>query len=166
MLKGNHGLGPGSAPAVIGLGPGFTAGIDCAFAVETLRGHDLGRVLDQGRTGEDTGSPGTLGGESSRRVLRAESEGIFFSNRQLGGSLHMGDEVGRVGGTTVRSLLDGTLRGLLRPGLQVSLGEKLGDVDPREGIDPFRVSDRALAIAGGVLEAVLRTVRIPRGGGR
>jgi xanthine dehydrogenase accessory factor len=46
------------------------------------------------------------------------------------------------------------LRGLLHSGLDVTTGFKLGDVDPRAGGEECHlVSDKAMAVAGGVLEA-------------
>lgn len=157
MRKGGHGLSRESAPCVIGLGPGFTAGVDCHAVVETLRGHDLGRVWTSGSARADTGVPGELGGESARRVVRSPAVGIFQSNRRLGASLQVGDEVGTVAGLLARTDIAGLLRGLIRPGSFVRLKEKIADVDPRgAGIDPRTVSDRSLAVGGGVLEALLR----------
>jgi xanthine dehydrogenase accessory factor len=160
MLKGSHGLSRSSAALVVGLGPGFTAGADCHFVIETLRGHEMGRVLAEGSPAANTGAPAERAGESARRVLRAPLDGIFSSDRRLGDLLEAGDEVARVGESSCVTAIGGMLRGLLRPGLRVRTGEKVGDVDPRGfGVDPRTVSDRSLAIAGGVLEAILRGFR-------
>lgn len=156
ILKGRHGLRRGVAPRVIGLGPGFTAGDDCDFAIETARGHDLGRVLSRGPTTPNTGVPGTIGGESARRVLRAPQAGRFTEVRHIGDAVREGEEVARVGDRPVRSSLHGVLRGLLRDGAEVAEGTKVGDVDPRTGVNIRTVSDKAMAVAGGVLEALLR----------
>ncbi|MFH1276839.1 MAG: selenium-dependent molybdenum cofactor biosynthesis protein YqeB [Candidatus Eisenbacteria bacterium] len=156
MMKRNHGLGLSSAPRVIGLGPGFTAGVDCHFVVETARGHDLGRVLADGSGRPDTGVPGPLGGESMRRVVRAPGKGVFTSDRRIGEPVRAGEEVGRVGGEPVRAAISGTLRGQIRPGTPVDGGMKIGDIDPRPGVNPLLTSDKARAVAGGVLEALLR----------
>jgi xanthine dehydrogenase accessory factor len=54
----------------------------------------------------------------------------------------------------IRAVIGGVLRGLLRPGARVTAGMKVGDIDPRASRDDFEfVSDKALAVAGGVLEA-------------
>jgi xanthine dehydrogenase accessory factor len=56
----------------------------------------------------------------------------------------------------VISPFSGVLRGLIRDGIHVTKGLKIGDVDPRD--DPsacLLVSDKSLAIGGGVLEAIL-----------
>lgn len=159
MLKGNHGTRRDQAPVVIGLGPGFTAGVDVDFVVETHRGHDLGRVLAEGAALPDTGIPGTLGGESSRRVVRAPAAGVFRPQRLLGETVASGDCLGRVGETPVHSALAGLLRGILHEGLEVRAGEKLADVDPRgPEVDVHTLSDKARAVAGGVLEAAMRAL--------
>ena len=57
----------------------------------------------------------------------------------------------------IKAEIDGVLRGLLPSGIAVRYGMKAGDVDPRcEESHCFTVSDKALAIGGGVLEAFLR----------
>jgi len=165
MLKGSHGLSRSSAPLVIGLGPGFTVGGDCHLVIETLRGHEMGRVLANGSTAPNTGVPAERAGEGARRVFRAPTDGIFNSDRRLGDLLEAGDEVARVGESPCVTAIGGMLRGLLRPGLLVRAGEKVGDVDPRGSqVNPHTVSDRSLAIAGGVLEAILSS-RPARGEG-
>ena len=156
MKKGGHRLGRSDANRLIGLGPGFTAGEDCHFVIETSRGHSLGRVISDGRAAKNTGIPGELGGESVRRVFRSPADGIFQSHNSLGDFVHTGDELGTVSDLPVLSALDGVLRGQIRPGIEVSKGEKIGDVDPRPETPVRQVSEKALAIAGGVVEAILR----------
>lgn len=154
VAKRNLGTTLGDAPVVVALGPGFVAGRDAHAVVETRRGHDLGRVLREGTTAANTGVPGEIGGYTSERVLRAPSAGRFRGVMEIGTSVSAGDVVGHVGEEPVRSRIDGVLRGLLHSGLEVPVGFKLGDVDPRG--DPTRcrfVSDKALAVGGGVLEA-------------
>lgn len=155
MLKRPPGIGKEAANLVIGLGPGFTAGVDCHAVVETRRGHFLGRVIWQGSAQADTGLPDTVEGIGSRRVLRAPADGVLLAQREIGDRLEKGDLVATVAGQEVRAPFKGVLRGLLHPGLAVQRGLKIGDVDPRD--DPrycTLVSDKALAIGGGVLEAV------------
>jgi len=141
-----------NSPFKIGLGPGFTAGVNCHAAIETNRGHLLGRVLWRGATSADTGLPEG----DPRRVLRAPVEGVFAGYAQLGESVTAGQLLARVGGEPVFSPFPGVLRGLVRPGLRVARGVKIGDVDARGVRDYcFLVSDKALAIGGAALEALL-----------
>jgi xanthine dehydrogenase accessory factor len=156
MAKRNLGTEMADAPVVVALGPGFTAGRDCHAVVETNRGHDLGRVILEGSAEPNTGVPGTVGGESARRVLRAPRSGVFRSARTIGDRVEEGETVARVDGDFVRARVSGVVRGLLQDGLAVYEGMKVGDVDPRGQVDHcFTISDKALAVAGGVVEAIL-----------
>lgn len=156
-----HGLE--AAPLVIGLGPGFTAGVDCHAVVETKRGHHLGRVLWQGRAAPDTGVPEVVAGHDRDRVLRAPASGVLEAHLPLGAIVGAGDEIARVGGVPLNAPFDGVLRGLLHDGLEVAEGEKIGDLDPR-GVPSycFEISDKSLAVGGGVLEALLSRPEIRR----
>jgi xanthine dehydrogenase accessory factor len=154
VAKRNLGTTIADAPAVVALGPGFVAGRDAHAVIETMRGHTLGRVILEGEALPDTGVPGDIGGFAEERLLRAPAAGVFASDLRIGDKVAAGQVVGRVGEAPVRSRLDGVLRGLLRPGLEVTAGFKLGDVDPRASrAHCFTASDKALAVAGGVLEA-------------
>lgn len=154
IAKRNLGTTIGDAPAVIALGPGFVAGRDCHAVVETMRGHTLGRVLWEGEALPNTGVPGEIGGKGAERVLRAPGPGVFRATAEIGDQVVKGQVVGYVGDLPLVSNLDGVLRGLLRSGLEVTQGFKMGDVDPRaERANCFTASDKSLAIAGGVLEA-------------
>jgi xanthine dehydrogenase accessory factor len=156
MTKKPSDLGIDSAPLVIGLGPGFSAGENCHAVVETMRGHFLGRVIWNGPAQPNTGVPGMINGHQMDRVLRAPTDGILKAQAAIGDQLASGQIVATVAGEPVRAAFKGVLRGLIQPGLQVKKGLKVGDVDPRA--DPSHcttVSDKALAIGGGVLEAVL-----------
>ena len=156
LAKKNLGTSPDQAPLTIALGPGFCAGKDADFVIETMRGHNLGRVLTQGYAMPDTGIPGNIGGVTADRVLRAPCAGEFKSILSLGDMVSAGQAVGQVEGSPVRSKIDGILRGLIRDGAQVSHKLKLGDVDPRGKADHMdTVSDKARAIGGAVLEAML-----------
>jgi xanthine dehydrogenase accessory factor len=154
VAKRNLGTRISDAPAVVALGPGFTAGRDVHAVVETKRGHRLGRVITEGAAAPNTGVPGEIGGYAVERLLRAPAAGVFRSELRIGAALDADDIVGYVGEVPVRARLDGVLRGLLHPGLEVTIGLKLGDIDARaRPEDCFTVSDKALAVAGGVLEA-------------
>jgi xanthine dehydrogenase accessory factor len=155
LAKRNIGTRIDDARVVVALGPGFTAGVDCHAVVETNRGHNLGRVILEGSAEPNTGVPGTVGGESARRVLRAPAEGVFRSVRAIGDRVITGEAVAYVGGSPVEARLDGVLRGLLHDGLTCHRGMKVGDVDPRGIVSHcFTISDKALAVAGGVVEAI------------
>lgn len=161
MAKKNTGTAIDDAPAVICLGPGFTAGVDCHAVIETMRGHTLGRVLTEGSALPNTGVPGDIAGFSSERLLRAGAGGVFEPLVEIGDKARRGEEVAGVrsadGVVPIRAEIDGIVRGLLPAGIAVTRGMKAGDIDPRcERSHCFTVSDKALAIAGGVLEAVLR----------
>jgi len=143
-------------PLVVGLGPGFTAGENCHAAVETNRGHFLGRVFWDRRTQEDTGVPGVVQSYGKERVLYAPAEGEVDPLVAIGDSVKQGDAILSVNGEFIRAPFPGVVRGLIHAGLHVQKGMKVGDVDPRP--ETFRcwfVSEKSLAIGGGVLEAVL-----------
>ena len=157
MKKKNSNITKESAPVVIALGPGHAAPEEVHFVIETARGHNLGRVIAEGSAQENTGIPGETGGESVRRVLRASAVGEFSSTRKIGETVREGDVVGEAGGVEVKTEIAGLLRGLLHDGTGVSEGMKIGDVDPRGNLNFLHtVSDKANAIAGGVMEAVFR----------
>ncbi len=136
----------------IGLGPGFRSPDNCQVVIETQRGHTLGRVIWQGESLGDTRNPEG----DTRRVLRSPADGKFESSRRIGDHLELGEQIASVSDQVIAAPFAGVLRGLLRPGLTATKGMKVGDIDPRD--DPRlcdMVSDKALAVGGGVLEALL-----------
>jgi len=144
------------APIVIALGPGFTAGVDCHAVVETMRGHELGRVIMEGRAQANTGKPGNIAGYTEERILRSPCDGVWQTALSIGSHVEAGQTVATVNGVPVRPVLTGVLRGLLPDGTPVTAGMKSGDVDPRDKPEYCAtVSDKARAIGGGVLEALL-----------
>lgn len=156
LAKKNLGTALTDAPAVVAIGPGFTAGVDCHAAVETMRGHTLGRVLYTGSPMPNTGVPGVIGGQSAKRVLRAPAAGVFVPCMEIGQLVRAGDVAATVDGVPMVCTIDGCLRGLLQEGLTVFPGMKCGDVDPRgQQTNCTTASDKALAVGGGVLEALL-----------
>lgn len=156
LAKKNLGTRMDMAPAVIAVGPGFTAGVDCHAAVETMRGHTLGRVLYTGSPIPNTGVPGNIGGYTVERVLRAPANGVFKPYLEIGAMVKAGDVAAMVGDTPMLCTIDGCLRGLLQDGIEVFEGMKCGDIDPRCKPDHcLCASDKALAVGGGVLEALL-----------
>lgn len=144
------------APLVIGLGPGFVPGENCHAVVETNRGHRMGCVLWQGLPEPDTGVPGAVGERLAERVLRSPAEGILHTRAEIGDHLEVGQIVAEAAGQPVVAPFRGVLRGLLRPGIPVIPGLKIGDLDPRDDSRICSlVSDKSLAVGGGVLEAIL-----------
>lgn len=156
MLKKHVDYNLNSKIMIIGLGPGFIAGKNCHAVIETNRGHFLGRVIWEGEPQMDTGSPGRIKGHDIERVLRSPSNGKINSNAKIGYLFIKGETIGFVGSDPIIAPFDGCLRGLMHNGIEVSSGLKIGDLDAR--MDPSLtsfVSEKALAIAGGVLEAIL-----------
>ncbi|MDO4564473.1 MAG: selenium-dependent molybdenum cofactor biosynthesis protein YqeB [Clostridia bacterium] len=156
LMKRNDGTTMADAPFVIGVGPGFTAGTDCHAVVETQRGHRLGRVIWQGAAEKNTGIPGFIAGFSVERLLRAPDDGEFVTQKSIGDIVKKGETIATVNGKPMTAEIDGVLRGLLPDGARVKLGMKSGDIDPRcEREHCFTASDKALAVGGGVVEAIL-----------
>lgn len=160
MIKRPPELGREAAEMVIGLGPGFCAGENCHAVIETQRGHYLGRVIWTGTAQADTGVPESLNEKSaeytSERVLRAPIEGILRAYAEIGDHVEHRQTLAEITGHRIIAPFSGVLRGLAHPELFVQRGTKIADVDPRD--DPaycFLVSDKSLAVGGGVLEALL-----------
>ena len=144
------------ADLVIAIGPGFRAGHDCHAVIESLRGHHLGRVLWQGSAAPDTGSPGVIGGQGAQRVVRAPVAGRVSWSVAIGDLVVEGERLGDVAGVETAAPFAGVARGLIRHGQSVERGCKIGDIDPRgDSSACHEISDKALAIGGGVVEAVL-----------
>jgi xanthine dehydrogenase accessory factor len=164
LAKRNTGTRIDDAPLVIALGPGFNAGVDCHLVIETNRGHNLGRIIAAGCAAPNTGVPGDIAGYTDARVLRAPAAGVFVSPLEIGHTVRKGEVVGRVGDAPVSAGIDGVLRGLIGSHTDVGAGTKVGDVDPRGSIEHCdTISDKARAIAGAVLEAILRRYNQPAG---
>ena len=160
LAKRNLGTSIDMAPVVVAAGPGFTAGVDCHAVVETMRGHYLGRTIYSGSALPNTAIPGLIGGFAGERVLRAPADGLFHGALEIGCQAAAGEIAGTVNGVPMRCTIGGTLRGLLADGVPVTAGMKCGDVDPRCQPEHCRfVSDKALAVGGGVLEALLHFTR-------
>lgn len=161
LAKKNLGTRMKEAQLVIGLGPGFVAGKDVHMVIETNRGHNLGRIITDGNAEPNTGIPGNIDGFTTQRVLRATADGIFQTKRKIGDMVEQGDIIGQVNDrkmqTDVVGTVDGVIRGLIRNETPVRKGLKIGDIDPRGDTSYCTtISDKARAIAGSVLEAVMR----------
>jgi xanthine dehydrogenase accessory factor len=164
LSKYNSGVTMDDAPIVIALGPGYEAGKDVHAVIETNRGHNLGRVYLRGCAESNTGVPGAIGGYTIERLLRAPCAGTLYGVRQIGDLVQAGEtvaivrtnETGDNEPAPVVAAISGILRGLMRDGLDVSSGMKVGDIDPRAAREHcFTISDKSRAVAGGVLEAIL-----------
>jgi len=180
MAKENLGTEITEAPIVIALGPGFEAGKDCHAVVETLAGHNLGRVIYKGKAAEDTGTPTppelylTLesifletaccsgfvpcceGFDIGSLLLRAPADGVFTGDKRIGGLVKNGDIIGKVNNIQIKAEASGVIRGLIHDGVHIVKGLKIGDIDPTSEVNrAYEISEKANAIAGGVLEACL-----------
>lgn len=156
LAKKNLSTDPTQAPVVIGVGPGFSVPQDCHCVIETQRGHDLGRCIYQGCAAKNTGIPGEIGGYTVERLLRAPCDGIFHPILAIGDIVKAGQTVAMVDDQPVTAQIDGIVRGLLQDNVPVKAGMKSGDIDPRGCYEHcFTVSDKARAVGGGVLEAIL-----------
>ena len=156
LAKKNNGMSTDMAPLTIGLGPGFKAGSDVHIVIETNRGHNLGKVIREGYAQPNTGVPELVDGYGEERVLRAPCGGKVKNILNIGDKVEVDETVCYVGVEAVQSAVPGVVRGIIMDGMEVTKGHKIGDIDPR-GIREycFSVSDKARAIGGGVLEAIL-----------
>ena len=158
LAKKNLGTNRGMAPLTIALGPGFCAGRDVDYVIETMRGHRLGRILEQGFALPNTGVPGSIAGYDAERVLHAPADGILRAQAQIGDLVEKGQTLAMIGSVPVPATLTGVLRGMIRDGFPVSCGLKIADIDPRIGQrqNCDTISDKARCIAGSVLEVIVR----------
>ncbi len=156
MAKRNIDTRIDQAPLVVGLGPGFDAGMDCDVVIETKRGHRLGRAIEQGPALPDTGVPGVVGGVAVERLVRAPRAGIVKWDVAIGDTVVAGQAIGSVDDTKVVAGVDGVVRGLISPGFHAAGGLKIADIDSRGDRSAcFEFSDKARLVGSGVLGAVL-----------
>lgn len=161
LAKKNLGTSKEMAPITIALGPGFEAGKDVDAVIETMRGHNLGRVILEGAAEPNTGIPGMVAGFAKERVIHSPAEGILRNVKHVTDTVQKGEVIAYVetdsGNEEVLATISGLLRGLIRDGYPVTKGFKIADIDPRieEYENCFTISDKARCIAGGVLEAML-----------
>lgn len=157
LAKRNIGTNKNMAPITIALGPGFYAGKDVDVVIETMRGHNLGRLIFEGYALENTGIPGEIGGHSKERVIYSPSTGKIENMKDIGNIVHEKEIIAIIEGTEVRATISGVLRGIIRDGSYVKKGLKIADIDPRlSELDNYNtISDKARSIGGGVLEAIL-----------
>lgn len=159
LAKRNLGTTIDLASVVIGVGPGFTAGIDVDAVVETKRGHHLGEVILTGSAQPNTGIPGIIGGYGIERVIKSPQAGVVTIIKDIGSLVNSGDTVALVDGLEVKTQISGVVRGMIQDGYHVTENMKMADVDSRGNVSHcFSVSDKARAVAGGVLEAIMYLV--------
>jgi xanthine dehydrogenase accessory factor len=162
MAKRNIDTRRDQGDLVVALGPGFRAGEDCDAVVETMRGHTLGRVIWEGNALPNTGTPGIVGGKGAERVIRAPVDGVVAWRVDIGDRVSAETTLGHVGGVPLTAPFDGVVRGLIASGTAVTARLKVGDIDARADVAAcFTISDKALAIGGGVVEAVLTYLNDP-----
>ena len=168
IAKKNLGTTINMAPLVIGVGPGFTAGQDVHLVIESMRGHNLARIITDGMAQPNTGVPGNIAGFTSERVIHAPAAGYIHDVRKIGDIVQKGEEIARIYPdkesydnalseyVPVNATITGIIRGLIREGYYFREGFKIADIDPRESelTNCFTISDKARSIAGSVLEAV------------
>lgn len=162
LAKKNLGTNRSMTPLTVGLGPGFTAGVDVDIVIETMRGHNLGRIIREGSAIPNTGIPGNIGGYTAERVIHAGAEGILYNVHKISDIVEQGEEIAYIADEkenrrySVTATIPGIIRGLIRDGYPVTKGFKIADIDPRKSelSNCFTISDKARCIAGSVLEVV------------
>jgi len=155
IAKRNLGTNRDMAPITIALGPGFCAGQDVDVVIETMRGHDLGRLIFAGYAQPDTGVPGTIEGQDIQRVVHSPAAGKIIHKQEIGSVVQQGDVLFTVSGVEARAPFTGLIRGLIREGIEVRKGLKVADIDPRTNVDWRTISDKARCLGGSALEAYL-----------
>ena len=157
IAKKNLGTTKEMAPITIALGDGFEAGKDVDIVVETMRGHNLGRIITSGRAMKNTGIPGEIKGVSKDRVIYSLANGKFSSVKKIGDTVQKDEIIGYVGDVEIRGKISGVLRGIIREGYEVTENMKIGDIDPRieEKNNCFTISDKARSLGGAVLKSIM-----------
>ena len=163
LAKKNLGTSRDMAPLTVGLGPGFTAGEDVDYVIETMRGHNLGRIIKKGSALPNTGVPGLIAGIGKERVIHSPAAGNMKNICQIADLVEKDQVIAMVGDTPVKATISGVIRGLIRDGYPVFEGMKIADIDPRaeQKKNCFTISDKARCIAGGVLEVLLSCGVLP-----
>ena len=162
IAKKNLGTSREMAPFVAALGPGFTAGFDCDAVIETMRGHNLGRIITEGSAMPNTGVPGTIAGHNADRVIHAPADGVLHQVHHIGEVVEKDGVIAEIlqengEKAEIRAAFTGLLRGLIHEGYRVKRGLKIADIDPRveERENSFRISDKSRSLGGAVLLAVM-----------
>ncbi len=160
LAKKNIGTRRTMAPLTIALGPGFEAGRDVDVVIETVRGHNLGRVITEGSAMADTGIPGVICGYGKERVIHAPDAGVVHPVCSIGDIVAAEETIAWLetgeGRKAVTASISGVLRGMIRSGYPVHRGMKIADIDPRteELENCWKISEKSRCIAGSVLEQI------------
>ena len=149
-------------PITIALGPGFYAGKDSDVVIETMRGHNLGKLIFQGEAFPNTGIPGEISGEAEKRVIYSPSEGTICVKKDIGSIVEKNEVIGEIVSnngdrTEIKATISGIIRGMIIQNYYVKKNLKIGDIDPRieELENCYTISDKGRALGGAVLEALL-----------
>lgn len=162
LAKKNLGTHRGMAPCTVAIGPGFVAGEDVDIVVETMRGHQLGRLIFEGSAIPNTGVPGLVAGHAEDRVIHAPASGTIENKTAIRDIVREGQILAVIhtpegSEVPIPATIDGVLRGLIRDGFSFKKGFKIADIDAR--LDQVQncdtISDKARCVGGGALEAVL-----------
>ena len=163
LAKKNMGTTMDMAPITVALGPGFCAGKDVNIVIETMRGHNLGKLIESGYALPNTKTPGVIAGEGEQRVIHSPAEGIIKNINKIADTVKQGEPIAEIITANgekipVKATINGLLRGLIRDGYYVTEGFKIADIDPRvsEYNNCFTVSDKARCLGGAVLQALGR----------
>jgi len=124
LAKKNLGTKIQDAELVIGLGPGFEAGKDVHYCIETMRGHSLGQLIQQGTALPNTGIPGDIAGFTAERVLYAPEQGIFKPCKDIGDFVQIEEQIGTIGDHAIQAKIAGVIRGLIYPLTLCHKGQK------------------------------------------
>ncbi len=151
------------AEHTIALGPGFCAGRDVDVVVETMRGHNLGRLIYEGYSARSQDIYSSTVGASANmeHLIFAPEEGTVDVLRTISLMVKQGETIALLhtpDGRTleIKATIDGVLRGALHKGSKVRKEQKIADIHPTMGQEEcFTISDKARCVAGSVLEAVM-----------
>jgi xanthine dehydrogenase accessory factor len=165
MAKRNTGTALTGAPLVIALGPGFVPGVDAHQVIETNPASiALGHLISKGSTEPETGIPTPILGLSLERLIVSPGDGILSSLKNIGNKVEQSEPIARVGDRLVLAPIPGVIWGLIRDGLAVKEGQKIGDIDPRG--DPeqcFEITPQARSIAEGVWKGIMNFFHLTGG---
>jgi len=128
---------------------------------DTVRAGEIVAVIETNQAGDQ---PGQTGGPAHAEApihapWHAQGVPLLWTERRAIAVSHSSGTPCACHATVVAAI-SGILRGLVRDGLVVSAGMKIGDIDPRAVREHcFTISDKSRAVAGGVLEAVMYLLR-------
>lgn len=138
----------------IGVGPNFTANVNCDIAIETHPAR-AGELLESGSTSPPDGVPRFLGGVGKGRFIYTACDGVWRTPYDIGSPVFKGVEIGRLDGRPVVAPRDGMLRGVARDGTFMPRETKLIEIDPRGRSSDWTCADeRSRAIAEATAKAI------------